>query len=133
MISLIDKFNQVSMLDMPDSIAKIYKDVPEINEIDNRGFPICRPLFSHSSLPFNFELEQIEVNNYDDDLDDIDKNSINKTLFEKIKTSKDEVFIQFLILYKKVNYKYYFIFISMFFNFVPNVICVFPNYFNHPD
>ena len=63
MISLIDKFNQVSMLDMPDSIAKIYKDVPEINEIDNRGFPICRPLFSHSSLPFNFELEQVDVNN----------------------------------------------------------------------
>ena len=65
MISLIDKFNQVSMLDMPDSIAKIYKDVPEINEIDNRGFPICRPLFSHSSLPFNFELEQVDVNKYD--------------------------------------------------------------------
>ena len=53
------------MLDMPDSIAKIYKDVPEINEIDNRGFPICRPLFSHSSLPFNFELEQVDVNKYD--------------------------------------------------------------------
>ena len=65
MISLIDKLNQVSMLDMPGSIAKIYKDVPEINEIDNRGFPICRPLFSHSSLPFNFELEQVDVNKYD--------------------------------------------------------------------
>ena len=64
MISLIDKFNQVSMLDIL-IIIKIYKDVPEINEIDNRGFPICRPLFSHSSLPFNFELEQVDVNKYD--------------------------------------------------------------------
>ena len=51
MISLIDDFSQISILNPPPEILEIYKDVPEINEIDNRGFPICRPLFSHSSLP----------------------------------------------------------------------------------
>ena len=42
------------MLHMPDDIAKIYKNVPEMVEIDNRGYEICRPLFSHSDLPRNF-------------------------------------------------------------------------------
>ena len=40
MIELIDRFNQVSMLDMPDDISQIYKNVPEMREIDNRGYEI---------------------------------------------------------------------------------------------
>ena len=51
-IALTDKFNQVSLHNPSEEIINIYKGVPEINELDNRGFPICRPLFSHSSLPY---------------------------------------------------------------------------------
>ena len=47
MIALIDKFNQVSLHNPSEEIIKIYRHVAEINELDNRGFPICRPLFSH--------------------------------------------------------------------------------------
>ena len=65
MIALIDRFNQVSLHDPPPDIADIYKDVSEINEIDNRGFPICRPLFSHSSLPNELGLEIINRNEFD--------------------------------------------------------------------
>ena len=65
MISLIDDFNQVDMLGAPQKIIEIYKDVPEINEIDNRGFPICRPLFSHSSLPIELGLESVRIENFD--------------------------------------------------------------------
>tara|TARA_R100000908_G_C3753772_1_gene148114 strand:- start:561 stop:1826 length:1266 start_codon:yes stop_codon:yes gene_type:complete len=64
MIELIDRFNQVSMLDMPDDISQIYKNVPEMREIDNRGYEICRPLFSHSSLPYNFDLKSVNIKNY---------------------------------------------------------------------
>ena len=65
MIALIDRFNQVSLHDPPPDIANVYKDVPEINEIDNRGFPICRPLFSHSSLPDDFEMELVKRSEFD--------------------------------------------------------------------
>ena len=64
MISLIDNFNQVDMLNMPDDIAKIYKNVPEMVEIDNRGYEICRPLFSHSDLPRNFGLKEVQLSDY---------------------------------------------------------------------
>ena len=35
MIALTDSFNQVSMHDPTPDIIDIYKDVPEINEMDN--------------------------------------------------------------------------------------------------
>ena len=63
MISVIDRFNQVR-LDHPwPDIIEIYKHIPEINEIDNRGFLISRPLFSHSSLPKTLDL--VEVDDFD--------------------------------------------------------------------
>ena len=65
MITLIDRFNQVSLHDPPPDIANVYKDVPEINEIDNRGFPICRPLFSHSSLPDELKMDIVERTEFD--------------------------------------------------------------------
>ena len=65
MISLIDDFSQISMLEPPDEIIEIYKNVPEINEIDNRGFPICRPLFSHSGLPGNLGFKDVWVDDFD--------------------------------------------------------------------
>jgi len=52
------------MLHMPDDIAKIYKNVPEMVEIDNRGYEICRPLFSHSDLPRNFGLKEVHLSDY---------------------------------------------------------------------
>jgi hypothetical protein len=65
MIALIDRFNQVSLHNPPPDIADIYKDVPEINEIDNRGFSICRPLFSHSSLPDELGLDIVELSEFE--------------------------------------------------------------------
>ena len=65
MIALIDNFNQVSLHDPPPEISLIYKNVPEINELDNRGFKICRPLFSHSSLSNTLDLDVIEVDDFD--------------------------------------------------------------------
>ena len=65
MIALIDNFNQVSMHDPSQDIVDLYKHIPEINELDNRAQPICRPLFSHSSLPDVMELEIVEVKDFD--------------------------------------------------------------------
>ena len=64
MIALIDKFNQVSMGEPSQDIIDIYKHIPEINELDNRAEPICRPLFSHSSLPDVLELQQVETKKF---------------------------------------------------------------------
>ena len=64
-IILIDDFSQISILNPPPEILEIYKNVPEINEIDNRGFPICRPLFSHSSLPRDLGLKDVWVDDFD--------------------------------------------------------------------
>ena len=65
MIALIDRFNQVSMHDPSQDIVDLYKHIPEINELDNRAQPICRPLFSHSSLPDVMKLEIVEVKDFD--------------------------------------------------------------------
>lgn len=59
-ISVIDDFNQVSLHDPSLEILKLYQDVPEINEIDARGFPICRPLFSHSDVPSFFNARYVK-------------------------------------------------------------------------
>ena len=64
MIALIDKFNQVSMGEPSQDIIDIYKHIPEINELDNRAQPICRPLFSHSSLPNVLELTEVQTENF---------------------------------------------------------------------
>ena len=64
MIALIDRFNQVSMGEPSQDIIDIYKHIPEINELDNRAEPICRPLFSHSSLPDVLELQQVETKKF---------------------------------------------------------------------
>tara|TARA_A100001201_G_scaffold81282_1_gene72545 strand:- start:3391 stop:4659 length:1269 start_codon:yes stop_codon:yes gene_type:complete len=65
MIALTDKFNQVSLHNPSEEIIKIYRHVAEINELDNRGFPICRPLFSHSSLPSVLGLKEVERTKFD--------------------------------------------------------------------
>ena len=65
MISLIHNFNQVSMGEPSQEIIDLYKHIPEITEQDNRGEIICRPLFSHSSLPDILGLKQIEEKDFD--------------------------------------------------------------------
>ena len=65
MITLIDNFNQVSMHDPSRDIVDLYKHIPEITEKDNRNQIICRPLFSHSSLPNVLGLEEVAYNNFD--------------------------------------------------------------------
>ncbi len=64
-LALINNFNQVGMLEPTQEIMDMYKHIPEITEEDNRGEIICRPLFSHSSLPDTLDLEQVEEKNFD--------------------------------------------------------------------
>ena len=59
-ISIIDDFNQVSLHDPSLEILELYRDVPEINELDARGFAICRPLFSHSDVPSFFNARYVK-------------------------------------------------------------------------
>ena len=64
MITLIDNFNQVSMTEPSQEIIDIYKHIPEITEQDNRNETICRPLFSHSSLPNVLGLTEVQTENF---------------------------------------------------------------------
>ena len=64
MISLVDNFSQIGITNAPPEILEIYKNVPEINEIDVRGFPMCRPLFSHSSLPTELGFDKVHIDNF---------------------------------------------------------------------
>ena len=64
-LALINNFNQVGMLEPTQDILDMYKHIPEITEEDNRGETICRPLFSHSSLPDALDLKQVEEKNFD--------------------------------------------------------------------
>jgi len=64
-IALLNNFNKVSMHDPSQEIIDLYKHIPEITEQDNRGEIICRPLFSHSSLPDVLDLELVEEKDFD--------------------------------------------------------------------
>lgn len=48
---VIDNFNQVSLHNPSEEILELYKDIEEINETDQNGHRLCRPLFSQSDLP----------------------------------------------------------------------------------
>lgn len=67
MISLINNFNQVSMTEPSQEIINVYKHIPEITEQDNRNEIICRPLFSHSSLPDTLQLKQVKEKDFNFD------------------------------------------------------------------
>ena len=49
-VRLEDEINTSSLHSPSPLILEHYKNVPEINETNNRGERICRPLFSHSEL-----------------------------------------------------------------------------------
>ncbi len=65
LVSIVDSFNQVSLHDPTSDILKVYEHIPEINEIDPRGYKMCRPLFSHSGLNEKLGLKEVEINEYD--------------------------------------------------------------------
>lgn len=64
-VNLIDEFNQVGLDTAPKHILNLYKHVEEIHDIDQRGFKITRPLFSHSSLPSILGLESVHTEQFD--------------------------------------------------------------------
>jgi hypothetical protein len=64
MIALTDNFNQVSMHDPSQEIIDLYKHIPEITEQDNRNEIICRPLFSHSSLPNVLDIQELRIEDF---------------------------------------------------------------------
>ena len=64
MIALTDNFNQVSMHDPSQEIIDLYKHIPEITEKDNRNEIICRPLFSHSSLPNVLGIQELRTEDF---------------------------------------------------------------------
>lgn len=72
---LVDDFNQTYLHDASDEILNLYKNLKPyrdhtVEEKDQRGHILRRPLFSHSSLPdlcFNFE--PIKVSEYDGTFD----------------------------------------------------------------
>ena len=57
-----DEINTATLHNPSKKILDYYKDVPEINELDNRGYPICRPLFSTSELGKYLNLKKLEHN-----------------------------------------------------------------------
>ena len=63
-LALIDNFNQVSMHDPSQEIIDLYKHIPEIIEKDNRNEIICRPLFSHSSLPNVLGIQELRIEDF---------------------------------------------------------------------
>jgi len=48
--SIVDEINTATLHAPTKKQLELYKHIPEINEFDNRGFPICRPLFSTSDI-----------------------------------------------------------------------------------
>jgi hypothetical protein len=65
MVSIVDNFNQVSLHNPNIEILKLYKDIPEINEVDPRGYKITRPLFSHSDMPRFLNSDTIKIEDFD--------------------------------------------------------------------
>lgn len=63
-VYITDNFNQVSLHDPSPEILEVYKHIPEINELDPRGFPMCRPLFSHSDVPSFLNAIPVKIDDF---------------------------------------------------------------------
>lgn len=61
---IIDEFNQTSTTNPSETILKLYDDVTELKELDNRGLEIKRPLFGHSRLPDWLGITEIHINDF---------------------------------------------------------------------
>jgi len=58
----------LARLDVPDEdIKDWYKDIPEINELDPRGYPMMRPLFSQTNLNITMGVEPKNTDDISDD------------------------------------------------------------------
>ena len=58
---ITDNVNTATLHAPSKEQLELYKHIPEINEVDNRGFPICRPLFSTSDMHCTLGLRQKPV------------------------------------------------------------------------
>ena len=65
LIIIKDKLNSCDLGNPPDDIIKLHSHIPEINEIDNRGFPMCRPLFSDSGILDSLEYKCLDIEEFD--------------------------------------------------------------------
>ena len=61
---LEDDFNKVMLHDPSEEVMRVYKNIPELTEIDNRGAELRRPLFSHSSLATNMKAKRIHIKDF---------------------------------------------------------------------
>lgn len=67
MISIVENFNKISLHE-PEKYPEVmerYNHIPEIKEIDNRGYEIHRPLFSHSSIPNHISSKEVKKVDFD--------------------------------------------------------------------
>ena len=64
MVSLEDKFNQVSLHNASKDILAIYQDIEKIYEYDPRGYRMVRPLFSHSDMPNFLGLDKVKIEDF---------------------------------------------------------------------
>lgn len=69
MISLADSFNKASLHNPSEEALKYYENIPEIREIDIRGYPMVRPLFSHSNFPEYLNLKDVYIDDFNWDSD----------------------------------------------------------------
>jgi hypothetical protein len=58
MIVLKDDLNQSDMCNPSQKVMDLHSHIDEINDLDNRGERICRPLFSHSSFSYALNLDK---------------------------------------------------------------------------
>lgn len=65
MIHIVDEFNTVDLSNPTQYQLSIYEGIDEIRELDNNGYEIHRPLFSHSSLPDILDMENVSSNDID--------------------------------------------------------------------
>jgi len=56
--SVKDNVNSATLHAPTEEQLALYKDIPEINEIDNRGYPMCRPLFSTSDMHYTLNIRE---------------------------------------------------------------------------
>ena len=69
MKNLDDYISLASLLEPSPEIVKHYADVPEIVDVDNRGYRMVRPLFAHSDFPAMTGIERVREDkiNYDEE------------------------------------------------------------------
>ena len=65
MVNLDDNISLASLNNPTPEIVQYYSDIPEIEDIDNRGYKIVRPLFAHSDFPSYVDIKRVRENEID--------------------------------------------------------------------